>query len=127
MASFEKINSGIKEFDQIVDHVRLGDNVIMQVTKLEDFKKVAKLFIEQAISKNRDVYYIRFATHEPFFEEQEGLKICYLDPSEGFEKFTNSVHKIIKNAGFDAFYVFDCLSDLQVAWSTDLMMGNFFI
>ena len=28
--------------------------------------------------------------------------------------------------GFDAFYVFDCLSELQAAWATDLMMGNFF-
>ncbi|MBO7517916.1 MAG: phosphoenolpyruvate synthase, partial [Methanobrevibacter sp.] len=36
------------------------------------------------------------------------------------------VHRIIEKEGFDAFYVFDCLSDLQAVWSTDLMMGNFF-
>jgi hypothetical protein len=36
------------------------------------------------------------------------------------------IHEIIEKEGFDAFYVFDCLSELQTAWATDLMMGNFF-
>ncbi len=36
------------------------------------------------------------------------------------------IHKIIEKEGFDVFYVFDCLSELQTAWATDLMMGNFF-
>lgn len=47
-------------------------------------------------------------------------------PSEGFEAFTMNVRRRIKAEGRDAFYVFDCLSDLQAAWATDLMMGNFF-
>ena len=33
---------------------------------------------------------------------------------------------LAKKEGFDVFYVFDCLSELQTAWATDLMMGNFF-
>ena len=40
--------------------------------------------------------------------------------------FTVDIHNIIEKEGFDAFYVFDCLSELQAAWATDLMMGNFF-
>ena len=31
-----------------------------------------------------------------------------------------------RSPGRDAFYVFDCLSDLQSVWYTDRMMGNFF-
>jgi hypothetical protein len=36
------------------------------------------------------------------------------------------IHRVIEQEGRDAFYVFDCLSELQTAWATDLMMGNFF-
>ncbi len=126
MAKFERIQSGIKGFDRMIDNIRLGDNVIIQVSSLDDFRKVATPFVEQAILDKKDVYYIRFALHKPFFFEQDGLQIIHLNPAEGFEKFTSMVHQIITEGGLQAYYVFDCLSDLQVAWSTDLMMGNFF-
>ena len=45
---------------------------------------------------------------------------------EGFEAFTIAIHEEITRQGRDAFYVFDCLSELQSVWYTDLMMGNFF-
>lgn len=126
MAAFERIKSGIETMDILLDNIRLGDNVVMQVTCLEDFKKRAKIFAHQAIKDHRNLNYIRFAKHESILEPQEGLKIYEVDPKFGFESFTVKVHEIIKREGQDAFYVFDCLSDLQVAWSTDLMMGNFF-
>ena len=43
-----------------------------------------------------------------------------------FEDFTVNIHNLIEREGRDAFYVFDCLSELEEAWATDLMMGNFF-
>ncbi|MGN0362880.1 MAG: PEP/pyruvate-binding domain-containing protein [Bilifractor sp.] len=36
------------------------------------------------------------------------------------------IHNLIEREENDAFYVFDCLSELQTAWATDLMMSNFF-
>ena len=36
------------------------------------------------------------------------------------------IHERIREEGREAFYVFDCLSQLQSVWYTDLMMGNFF-
>jgi len=112
--------------DAILDNIRFGDNVVMQVTCLDDFRRMASEFVKQAIIDKRSINYIRFAGHEPILEPQDGLKIYELDSSSGFELFTVQVHNIIEKEGYRAFYVFDCLSDLQVAWSTDLMMGNFF-
>ncbi len=122
----KKIASGFPTLDQILDHIQLGDNVVLQVINLNDFKKLADAFVNQSISDQRNVIYIRFAKHEPLIEPKEGLKIYTLNPACEFEAFTTSVHEIISNEGKEAFYVFDSLSDLQVAWSTDLMMGNFF-
>lgn len=112
--------------DKLLDNIRMGDNVVMQVSDLKDFKKMAEAFVCQAIKDKRNILYIRFAKHQPLLEPQEGLKIIELSASKGFECFSGEVHELIGREGKDAFYVFDCLSDLQVVWSTDLMMGNFF-
>ncbi len=126
MTGFEKINSGIGGLDTVLDHIRLGDNVVWQVNDLEDFRFFVGPFVEQAVSDERNIIYIRFAEHAPVVEENASLKLYNLDTSLGFEGFTVALHKIIAKEGEGAFYIFDSLSELQTAWSTDLMMGNFF-
>jgi len=126
MLAFERVKSGIPSLDKVLDNIRLGDNVVFQVTSLKDFKRLVHPFAKQAIEDKRNIIYIRFSNHEPLLEHMEGLKIYQLSANRGFETFTVEVHNIIRREGTEAFYVFDSLSDLQVAWSTDLMMGNFF-
>ncbi len=126
MSAFEKVHSGIPRLDQAFDFIRLGDNVVWQVSTLDEFKLFATPFVNQAILDKRNIIYIRFATHPPLFFPQEGLKIVEMKLSHRFETFTVEIHNLITKEGRDAFYVFDCLSELQVAWSTDMMMGNFF-
>lgn len=126
MAAFDRVLSGIPQMDACFDNIRLGDNVVWRVDRLEDFRLFAKPYVEQAIRDKRNLIYIRFASHEPFFTEREGLKIVNVELSHRFETFTVDIHEIIRKEGVDAFYVFDCLSELQTAWATDLMMGNFF-
>ena len=126
MAAFDRVCSGIPQMDEQFDNIRLGDNVVWRVDKLEDFKLFAGPYVQQAIKDGRNLIYIRFASHEPLLEPQEGLKIVNVELSHRFETFTVDIHEIIEKEGFDAFYVFDCLSELQTAWATDLMMGNFF-
>ncbi len=126
MAAFDRVCSGIPQMDKVFDNIRLGDNVVWRVDNLEDFKLFVKPYVDQAIADKRNLIYIRFAAHEPLLEEREGLKIVNVELNHRFENFTVEIHEIISREGRDAFYVFDCLSELQTAWATDLMMGNFF-
>ena len=126
MAAFEKILSGIPMMDAALQHIRLGDNVVWQVPSLDEFRYVTERFAEQAIRDGRNLIYIRFAEHEPILTPRPGLKIEHVELSHRFETFTVNIHNLIEREGRDAFYVFDCLSELEQAWSTDLMMGNFF-
>ncbi|MBE6499726.1 MAG: phosphoenolpyruvate synthase [Methanobrevibacter thaueri] len=149
MTAFERIKSGIPGLDTALDNIRLGDNVVWNVTNLNEFSYFVKPYVKQAKEDNRNLIYIRFAKHPPLIEmtskdfellekeqdnpntefcmiERDGIKIYQVNPYNQFETFTLEVHRIIEKEGFDAFYVFDCLSDLQAIWSTDLMMGNFF-
>lgn len=126
MAAFDRVGCGIPTLDPVFDNIRLGDNVVWQLTDLDDFGIFFKPFVDQAVRDGRNLVYIRFASHPPLLEPMDGLKIYRFDPNEGFETFTVAVRRVITEEGRDAFYVFDCLSELQVAWSSDLMMGNFF-
>ena len=126
MAAFDRIKSGIPEMDTALDNIRLGDNVVWRVSDLSEFKLFMEPYIKQAIEDKRNIIYFRFASHEPLLEERPEIKRIVVPLSHRFETFTVDIHNEIEKAGRDAFYVFDCLSELQTAWATDLMMGNFF-
>ena len=126
MAAFEKVKSCMPGLDSVLDYIRLVDNVVWQVTDLEEYRYFVIPFVRQALEDKRNLIYIRFAQHERILPEMDGVKTYQFDPDEGFEKFTVSIHNVITKEGRDAFYIFDSLSELQSAWYTDLMMGNFF-
>lgn len=126
MAAFERVLSGIPEMDVALDNIRLGDNVVFRVTKLWEFRLFVEPYVEQAKKDKRNIIYFRFASHEPLVEPCPEVKTIPIPLSHRFETFTVEIHNIIEREGKDAFYVFDCLSELQIAWATDLMMGNFF-
>ena len=126
MAAFDRILSGIPEMDAAFDNIRLGDNVVWRVSDLSQFRLFMEPYVEQAIRDHRDIIYFRFANHEPLITGCPEVRTVELPLSHRFETFTVDIHNVIEQAGKDLFYVFDCLSDLQAAWATDLMMGNFF-
>ncbi|MBE6016738.1 MAG: phosphoenolpyruvate synthase [Lachnospiraceae bacterium] len=126
MAPFERVRSGIPEMDKALDNIRLGDNVVWRVNSLDEFRLFMEPYVEQAKKDGRNLVYFRFASHEPLVEDCPEVKKYVIPLSHRFETFTVDIHNIIEKEGYDAFYVFDCLSELQAAWATDLMMGNFF-
>ena len=127
MAAFDKIYSGVAGIDKALDYMRLGDNVVWQVSDIEEYAFFVEPLARQAIKDKRNLIYMRFAQHKPLLKHRDGLKIINLDANSGFESFTVAVHEIIEHEGREAFYIFDSISELQAAWSADLMMGNFFV
>lgn len=126
MAAFDRVLSGIPEMDKALDNIRLGDNVVWRVSDLNEFRLFMEPYVRQAVKDKRKIIYFRFASHEPFITDVPEVETITIPLSHRFENFTVEIHNAIEKAGRDAFYVFDCLSELQTAWATDLMMGNFF-
>lgn len=124
--AFERIPSGYPGVDEVFDYIRMGDNVVWQVSDLEEYRLFAEAFARQALEDGRNLIYMHYARHESLFSPKPGLKVFEFDPMQGFEPFTVEIYNRITEEGKDAFYIFDCLSELQVAWHTDQMMGNFF-
>ncbi len=126
MDSQSCIRSGLTALDELVQGLRLGDNVVWQVDHLDDYLYFVKPFAEQAIRDKRKGVYFRFAPHPPVLGPDSGFEIIELDPSPGFDPFSGEVHRIIEKHGKETFYVFDNLSALVVEWATDELLANFF-
>ena len=126
MQAFDRIRSGIPQMDECLHSIRLGDNVVFRISDISAFSSFVEPFVRQAVSEGRKMIYVRFASHPPLVQEQPGVKVVHIELSHRFETFTVAIHNLIRDEGRGAFYVFDCLSELQTAWATDLMMGNFF-
>ena len=120
-------STGLKGLDEILCDLKKGDNVVWQVDCIEDYSRFVTPYVKKALEDKRNVVYMRFAQHEPLIENQPDVTVYQLDAKGGFESFSTQVHAIISQEGTEAYYVFDCLSDLLAAWATDLMVGNFFM
>ena len=127
MKKYDRVSTGLKGLDKIIDDLRAGDNVVWQVDEIDDYKGYVYPYVKEAKRNGRKVVYIRFGNHPALFEKGNGVIIHELDASVGFESFSLQLHKVIEKEGRETFYVFDCLSDLLSAWATDLMIGNFFL
>ncbi|MDI6741464.1 MAG: PEP/pyruvate-binding domain-containing protein [Smithella sp.] len=127
MTPYARVSTGMISLDEMLNGLQMGDNVVLQIDDIEDYKKIVEPFVKTALANNKRLVYMRFAGHPPLLEPDRNIKTYKLNANSGFESFSTQVHNIITEEGRDVFYVFDCLSDLLMAWATDLMIGNFFV
>jgi hypothetical protein len=127
MIPISGVSTGIKGLDKTLNYLHMGDNVVFQVDNIEDYKIFVNPYVKTALEKGQRIVYMRFADHPPILDLKGKVVVYELNANAGFESFSTQVHNIIRQEGRDVFYVFDCLSDLLLAWATDLMIGNFFV
>lgn len=126
MNSAERVSTGLQGLNEILDSLRIGDNVVWRIDSIADYRAFVTPFVRASLQEGKRVVYMRFGRHEPLVQPAPNVVTYKLDALRGFESFASRVHAIITEEGRGAFYVFDCLSDLLSAWATDLMIGNFF-
>ena len=132
MESIEQISTGLSGADEVIGGLRPGDHIIWQVDTLESYAFAARQFVRQAAADRRRILYIHFGSHAPLVDDaalkDEGadFQMYTIDVCHGFESFTSDIYRIITAEGKHAFYLFDCLTDMQQHWCSDLMIGNFF-
>lgn len=133
MVAFERIKSGIPQLDETLDNIRLGDNVVWQVSNLDEFLYFVEPFVKQAQEDNKNLIYINFGQHEPLIDmtaddflkleveknnsetdfamiERDGIKIYHVDPNKQFEPFTlEFITSLQKRVGMLFMYLTVCL------------------
>jgi len=126
MPQSKAIGSGIPALDVILQGLRLGDNVVWQVDGLDNYLKVVRPFVSQALEDRRAVVYVQFMPHSRILEPDPRMITKEVDPRPGFDSFSAQVNKVIEEQGREVFYVFDNLSALVADWATDELLANFF-
>ncbi len=126
MTAHHHVSTGSAGFDQVIEGLRLGDNVVWQVDSVDGYRQMVEPFVRQARADGRRLVYVRFGRHEPLVDAGPGAVTYRVDPTQGFESFAMAVRDLAEREGLQAFYVFDCLTDLLEHWHSDLMIGNFF-
>jgi hypothetical protein len=130
---FERVSSGLKSLDRILDDLRLGDNVVWQVDQIEDYRYFALFLVKEAIQSRKRIVYFRFGQHPAIVPDLAEIQSNSLyqeyrmDAGRGFEGFSSAIREALTREGEGVYYIFDCLSELLSEWSTDLMIGNFFL
>ena len=120
------VSTGIPGLDDILDGLRIGDNVVWRLHDIEDYQQLVQPFVKAAQQNQRRIIYLRFAKHPAVIDDQPQVQRVDIDALSGFESFTSHVWQLIQQHGPGAFYVCDSLSDLLNAWATDHMVGHFF-
>jgi len=120
-------HTGLPGLDRILEGIRLGDNVVLQVDSVDDYIRFVHPFCREAHRTKRSLIYFRFADHPSVIPDGISAHVYELHPEAGFENFLSEIFDVIEKFGKGAFYVFDCLSELAVDWYSDRMLGNFFM
>jgi len=123
----KKAYSGLTGLDEALDYMRYGDIVVWQVSDIDDYRFFVGPFVERALAERKNVVYLRFGKHDSLMAPTFGVKIYELDVDIGFESVVMSISDIIAQEGNEVHYIFDNMTDLQVEWVADFMMGNFFV
>jgi len=119
-------STGISALDRVFRGLLAGDNLVWQVDAMDDFAPLVPAYCRAAQKEGRRLTYFRFAAHPPLLSESDYGDVHHMDMSKGFEQFITEVRSVIRQAGRGAFFLFDSLSTLAEAWSSDRMLGNFF-
>lgn len=120
-------STGIPALDRVFRGILPGDNLVWHIDGPADFAPLVPSYCRAAQKAGRKLIYFRFADHEPWLGDGDWGEAYPLDIHQGFERLVTEVRAAIHRAGRGAFFLFDCLSILAEAWSSDRMLGNFFL
>ena len=120
------LTTGLPRLDAVMHGINAGDNIVWLVDEWEEYRALVLPYAAAALAARRDLHYFRFGPDPALIEADDRTSVHVMDPAKGFERFVRAVHEVIESAGAGAFYVFDNLSHLAEAWTSDQSMGNFF-
>ena len=67
----KRVSTGLSGFDQVIDMLWLGDNVVWQVQSIDDYLEVVRPYIDQSKRDGRRLVYFRFGNHQPIMSDDE--------------------------------------------------------
>lgn len=67
MSTFERIRSGLPGLDSMLDSIRMGDNVVWQVSSMDDYMHFVTPLCNQLHEEGKELLYMHFPDTLLFF------------------------------------------------------------
>ena len=127
-----------KNLSQIAAAPDAGRNIVLSMADLSDYPILLTGILHAAQSASIPVVRFQFISDEDngpapsvmkpvaAGQEPDQIQTVPIRLNHRFRHFTVAVHREIASREKGTLFLFDCLSGLQTAWATDLMMVNFF-
>ena len=94
-----QLSTGLPGLDRVLKGLIPGDNVVWQVSSVNDYRPFVRPCCENALARGQPLIYFRFAKHEPLVSTDLGATVYPLQPEAGFEAFITDIHKVIAKTG----------------------------
>lgn len=63
MSTFEPVLSGLPGLDHMLNNIRLGDNIVWQVSSMKEYLFFVEPYCRQAVKDGRRIIYMHFTGH----------------------------------------------------------------
>jgi hypothetical protein len=64
----ERVSTGLQGLDEILDSLRIGDNVVWRIDSIADYRSFVTPFVRTSLQEGKRVVYMRFGRHEPLVQ-----------------------------------------------------------
>ena len=76
-------STGIQSLDRVIQNLIQGDNVVLKVENLSQYKPFVERFVRNAYYEKKPIVYFRFANHEYLIPNDVEVKVYNLSPNKG--------------------------------------------
>ncbi|MHA1646551.1 MAG: hypothetical protein ACTSVL_03165, partial [Promethearchaeota archaeon] len=80
-------STGMADFDDIIEGLYPGDNLLIKIDKIEEYRPIVKSFLQNSVEQKRKIVYFRFSQYESLIPANISAKTINLRADEGFEPF----------------------------------------
>ena len=106
MSTFERIRSGLPGLDSMLDSIRMGDNVVWQVSSMDDYMHFVTPLCNQLHEEGKELLYMHFSGHPALLQAGNGIRVYEFDPSEGFIVLAYTVRTAFSSSGADHAFIY---------------------
>ena len=75
MSTFERIRSGLPGLDSMLDSIRMGDNVVWQVSSMDDYMHFVTPLCNQLHEEGKELLYMHFSGHPALLQAGNGIRV----------------------------------------------------
>lgn len=126
-AADQPLSTGILSLDGIIEHVRLGDNIVWLVSSREQYDYFAARFVGHCVDESMELFYVHFDDRIDYstLGAARHMNVVDIDPLADRQVALDILQECVPVQPAATHYLFDNLSVLAESWGDDELVEFF--